>query len=308
MKKYRLNEIKVFDYPVFGISKKEEDGSIHIVEYDRFEHFTGQQKWMLIYDEELNLMKAYQSDDNYYHWGGYIFKIFVLYHESTSDIPNIDDVETDVAMVADANNLYQHLPCAVEFCQNAGFSLNSQMPYFNSGVVYAKDSTDAGQLFSLWHQYWQKSVEKGIPLDQPALCRANIDLGQPILELSEIWNAQNGHFDTGNSRNVKIFHHFNIFRKKCKKEMVFEHIRNNGTRALTNLINNPFTVGLSVFYNWHGNNKLFRYMFIKEIYVYENIPGFYNCLSSFDAFVIDLYLRIHNFLQKCNKMNLSIIV
>lgn len=78
---------------LFGLRTKAVDGSYNINEYDGHEHFTGQYGWMLIYDKELNLMRAYQSDDNYYHWSGYWFKVFLPCHENSLDIPNTDDVE-----------------------------------------------------------------------------------------------------------------------------------------------------------------------------------------------------------------------
>lgn len=63
-------------------------------------------------------------------------------------------------------------------------------PYYNGGVMYAKDSPIAHQLYAKWHDCWLQCVDKGISTDQTGLCMANKMLSHPIKNIPDRWNCQ----------------------------------------------------------------------------------------------------------------------
>jgi hypothetical protein len=62
--------------------------------------------------------------------------------------------------------------------------------YFNSGVLFVKDTDDTHQFYEYWHSLWRKNVLKGINYDQPSLAKANELMGCKICKLDDIWNCQ----------------------------------------------------------------------------------------------------------------------
>lgn len=108
-----------------------------------------------------------------------------------SSLEELDNMDFNVAMVADCNKpLPLTDPGNIELNRSAGFLDSKNLPYFNSGVVYVKDSPLAYCLFDEWHSMWKLSAQNGVSKDQPALCQANKNLNFPIQELSGIWNWQ----------------------------------------------------------------------------------------------------------------------
>lgn len=70
------------------------------------------------------------------------------------------------------------------------FSLSLNDLYFNSGVMYVKESERAKEFVDKWHQLYLHGVERGVYTDQVSFNEANHSLGFPIKELSGEWNCQ----------------------------------------------------------------------------------------------------------------------
>ena len=62
--------------------------------------------------------------------------------------------------------------------------------YYNSGVMFVKDSEIAHELYDLWHKNWIISKNKNCLYDQPALITADIQMGGVIKTLDNIYNYQ----------------------------------------------------------------------------------------------------------------------
>lgn len=110
-----------------------------------------------------------------------------------TSIEDIDDCNFSFGAVSDAhrdiNDHYgkEHLKRQVK---TLGFSLEGEKHYFNSGVMYIKDTSETRDFFKKWNDNWKSSVEKGINQDQPALLKTNIEMGHFIQELNGSWNCQ----------------------------------------------------------------------------------------------------------------------
>jgi hypothetical protein len=80
--------------------------------------------------------------------------------------------------------------------------------YYNSGVMYSKDTLTARKLYKLWHEMWLEDVRNGINTDQHSLDLANKRLGNVIARMLDIYNCM---IKYGGSRfwnEAKIVHYF----------------------------------------------------------------------------------------------------
>lgn len=63
--------------------------------------------------------------------------------------------------------------------------------WFNSGVMYVRDTSEAHDFYKRWNENWSYSCfEKGNSQDQPSLLKTDKDFGYVIKELPGIYNAQ----------------------------------------------------------------------------------------------------------------------
>ena len=77
----------------------------------------------------------------------------------------------------------------IDNCKVVGLDITQEKYYFNSGVMYVKDTSLMHQLYNRWHELWQDGVNKGINLDQPTFAKANVDMGHPVVLLEDKWNT-----------------------------------------------------------------------------------------------------------------------
>lgn len=81
-------------------------------------------------------------------------------------------------------------------------------PYFNSGVMYVKDTPLAHLLYECWHECWLKTLENGVDTDQTALCWANKLEGNVISHIDDAWNCQIKTSGKQFLPKAKIIHYF----------------------------------------------------------------------------------------------------
>lgn len=62
--------------------------------------------------------------------------------------------------------------------------------FFNSGVMFVRDTKKTQDFFCLWHRLWQESCKYGIITDQQSLNEANYKAQGFIKEISGIYNCQ----------------------------------------------------------------------------------------------------------------------
>lgn len=191
-------------------------------------------------------------------------------------LDEIDGIQSDVAMVANGNNgLPLKKQSDIQLCKQAGFLHQEQQPYYNSGVIYSKDTPIATQLFDSWHSLWLQSLQNGVHQDQPALCQANIRLNYPIQELSTIWNCHLGGYQV--LPEVKIVHYFGF--NSLHRTMLFEQIRKVGVNCslVDNIVQKPKTVGYSFF--TLRDEAFAKYITSELLFVYETLPPLFRLLT-----------------------------
>ena len=106
-------------------------------------------------------------------------------------LASIDDINVDIALCADCNaELLLNDVRTIERCKEAGFNQMGGVPYFNSGVMYVRESKISHDFYKEWYESWKFSSTNGIYLDQPSMNYVNNKMGQCIKELSGRWNCQ----------------------------------------------------------------------------------------------------------------------
>lgn len=137
------------------------------------------------------------------------------------DLSNIDKFDGDIGAVLDLHVTLDksgYLAMVEKQAKAMSWSLSEKdFNYFNSGVMFVKDSQVAHALYEKWHQSWKLKAKLGLYTDQPALAYANNQCGFVIKELGGAWNCQlfvNG-FPYFNE--AKIIHYFSSSVNKRAK-------------------------------------------------------------------------------------------
>lgn len=112
----------------------------------------------------------------------------------TKSLDEIDSCSYDVAAVLDMHlplDKTSYLDEVKSQANKMGWSLISKdYSYYNSGVMYVKDTPIAHMLYKHWHENWLLKAKLGLYTDQPALAFANNQCGYVIGELNGKWNCQ----------------------------------------------------------------------------------------------------------------------
>ena len=114
----------------------------------------------------------------------------------TKPLYDIEGIDADIAACWDTHSLFEDNPyrdMCIEHAQLLGWNVENEKEYFNSGVIYVKDSPIAHQFYDLWNQNWLNGLEKGVKMDQPAFALTNFQMGHIIKTLPDIWNCELKH-------------------------------------------------------------------------------------------------------------------
>lgn len=145
----------------------------------------------------------------------------------------IDQCPSEIAMVPDEHMRVAEYPQSLKdyMAGNAkrlGYDVLAEEWYFNSGVIYAKDSDNAHALWSKWHECWAEGEKAGVGIDQAALGRANLQMGHIIQRLDDVWNTLI-YMSPIFAKDGKILHFWNFRNKSfifCKPFLMY--VRQHG--------------------------------------------------------------------------------
>lgn len=111
---------------------------------------------------------------------------------------------------------------------------DEEQPFFNSGVMYVKDSELARDFYDSWSKEWIVSAYKGCVSDQPSLCKTNALYGHIITQLDDKWNCQVTENGIRFLNSAIIIHYFASGQKLTKFPYIFNdrdiyiEVRNKG--------------------------------------------------------------------------------
>lgn len=218
----------------------------------------------------------------------------------TDNLGSIDFCDADIAAVKDMHcsindNFYKK-----EIERNSkkiAYSIGVDDEYFNSGVVYVKDSIEAKSFYLKWHENWENGCSHGVYTDQASFLKTNGELGGVIKELGGVWNCQIINNITFLSES-KIIHYFcsGIVKGNVNRPYLFmndracEQIKNNDyeiTNELKESILNAkkeFSVPLEI-YSGKDLELLHsrQFLFLKH-YFYT----FYSLFTFFDKILYNI--------------------
>ena len=91
-----------------------------------------------------------------------------------------------------------------------GFNMSESHLYFNSGVMWVRDTELTHKLYDGWHSKWCSYSQNTVMEDQPGLNETNKEMGYVIHRLSDLYNVQvsTNPFPTNYLANAKILHVF----------------------------------------------------------------------------------------------------
>ena len=212
-------------------------------------------------------------------------------------LSGIDDTKASIAMVSDLNgNLSLTDKLIIKRCEDGGLGNLEGMPYFNSGVIYAKDTPEVHHFYEEWHKNWKLSAENGVTFDQPALCKTNADNGLIIKELPGVWNCQ-FKYTQGYKylSDAYIMHYFNPNGKEAwtyPTDMIFERIKATGHIESTteNLLRHPQTnlyavMSINKDSAYRFFNSDLTYIYFCQPRLYKTIVCVSKVLSRFSRFI-----------------------
>ena len=109
-------------------------------------------------------------------------------------LDDIDTFECEVGAVLESHlRVDEYCDSLYKSAKNAtmvlGVDINEEELYFSSGVILVRDTQKAHRLYELWHQYWKNGIEKGLKIDQPALAKANREVGHVITKIPDSYNC-----------------------------------------------------------------------------------------------------------------------
>lgn len=195
-------------------------------------------------------------------------------------LPEIDSYDYDVAMVANENGDGKLTPFAIKFAKQAGFTPSNKQFFYNSGVIFTKDTDTALSFFSTWHRRWKESTKKGVSRDQPALRQADMEVGWIVKELDGIWNCQlRKHSGYSFLQKGKIFHYY-TYEQSFFRLFLFRHIKQVGTldSSISKLAANPRSIGYSVFSI--KDERAIGFILSDMFEIYDSTPKLYAFLNS----------------------------
>ncbi|MDE6292910.1 MAG: hypothetical protein K2L98_04435 [Bacilli bacterium] len=119
-------------------------------------------------------------------------------------------------------------------------------PYYNSGVLYVRDSDKTRQFYKVWNETWKVSEANGCASDQPSLCKTNELFGGIITPLDDNWNCQITENGIRFLSEAIIIHYFASGKSKALSPYIFNNeniyckIKNEGlTESIKQLLENP---------------------------------------------------------------------
>lgn len=123
-------------------------------------------------------------------------------------LTEIDDLDCQIGAVYDVHQRNQGKEfLSKKLSPYAGFDASLIEEYFNSGILFVKDSPLTRHFFNKWHENWKIFSKNGSDYDQPALAVTDYQSGRIIKQISGIYNCQI-RFCLNYLVDAKIIHYF----------------------------------------------------------------------------------------------------
>lgn len=112
----------------------------------------------------------------------------------TAPLAGMDSIQDDICGVTDCHSATAGENLFIDMMDKqtgrVGTRIQHDKPYFNSGVLFVRDTPAAHEFYRIWHSEYQKGTEKGINMDQPTFEKAKNVSGTDVRVLDGEWNCQ----------------------------------------------------------------------------------------------------------------------
>lgn len=223
-------------------------------------------------------------------------------------LESIDNFDCEIGAVLESHlkvfeyceSLYNH---AYNVTKLVNVDINEEKVYYSSGVMYVKDSSATHQLYELWHKYWSESFDNGLPIDQPALAKANRDCGHLVRQINDTYNCilftQPPFYPNAHILHIAAYKNPSFLFEKHTLNYVKENGLNNVW--LQEVIKNPSYSILPFDYNILHSNFIQRLGWIKSLsYAWKSYGKYID--NTYSAFQMESRLR--NWIVWCFRYNL----
>lgn len=135
------------------------------------------------------------------------------------DISAIDEIKSQIAAVYDMHVPLSHHTSFKEIQFKAsliGYEIKNNDEYFNSGIMYVKDTEQTRSFYKKWHENYIFATSRGVTTDQQAMLKTNAEF-EIVKELPGIWNCQIIN-NLEYLENAKIVHYYCSGVNKSNKQ------------------------------------------------------------------------------------------
>lgn len=216
----------------------------------------------------------------------------------------IDNCEYEMAACWDSHSLFKNNPyrnLCITDCKKINFNVEKEDIYFNSGVIYCKDTENTHNFYERWNKNYIEGSSK-VKMDQPSFAKTNFELNHFIHKLDDVWNCELKHgikylkdakvvhyLCTNKSQNndIQLFllNDENIIRRVKDTAEIFPEIKETivdpfyGIAGLTHCF-----AGQDVFFF-----RTFAYRYLRSLYKngpYGILIFFKRCINKLQSIII----------------------
>lgn len=217
----------------------------------------------------------------------------------SGDLKDIDNLSCDIAAVPDRHLTIKYIwmkSIIKKWASLLDWKYSEDNYYFNSGVMFVKDSNVAHQFYNHWHLNWGKYISEGINYDQPSLAKANELMNFTICKLDDIWNCQINANGLPFLSTAKIIHYFasGIGKKqsvpyKFLDKKLFECIKKENCLSdeIKLMIKNPKSA-FNPFCTVIGYDDA-KFLYTSTYWLYIQHPYIYNVLNGISRIILSLF-------------------
>jgi Glycosyl transferase family 8 len=192
-----------------------------------------------------------------------------------ADLSSVFGCDEDIAMVYD-HNLPPEKFIFYDYEREIFDKMHWPLPkkYFNSGVMFVKDTSKVRDFFVLWHSLWQQNSALGLHKDQPPMHEAIRQADINVKGLSPEWNMLIGLQKGYGGKSPKVYHYSTI-RFETRSDTHFHAIvkgMKNGSSINWELMDKiivnkfPWTNTNSLRLNWAvGNYAAIPSLILKKV-------------------------------------------
>lgn len=216
-------------------------------------------------------------------------------------LDEIDECKNILTACRDSHSDFSKNPYR-KMCLNhghlLGWPIETETTYFNSGVLFVKDTFETKEFYTRWNKNLNAGYKKKIYMDQPSFAKTNYDMNHIVSSLPDVWNCQLKH-GVRYLKDAKIIHYLctNPSQTSNKQffllneKSVFQSVKESAEipESIKAVIRDPF-VGISEVSHCFAGEDI--YFFTTSTYKYIR-----NFFSKKFFPIMDFKYRILNYIK-----------